>query len=97
LSRFSYFKKVMHQDSIKSFQEKLDIEYQWPSLYAFKFIVPKGKEAAIKEIFVQHDAVEKASSKGNYISITIKIMAPSSNTVIDYYLKASKIEGVIAL
>ena len=87
----------MHQDSIKSFKEKLDIEYQWPSLYTFKFIVPKGKEEIIKEIFIQHDVSEKASSKGNYISTTIKIMAHSSDIVIDYYIKASKIEGVIAL
>jgi putative lipoic acid-binding regulatory protein len=87
----------MHQDSITSFQEKLDIEYQWPSLYTFKFIVPKEKVEEIKEIFIQHDVSEKASSKGNYISTTIKIMAPSSDIVIDYYIQASKIEGVIAL
>ncbi len=87
----------MHEESIHSFKDKLDKEYQWPSLYTFKFIVPKGQEEQIKGIFHQHDVIEKTSSKGNYISTTIKIMAPSSDTVIDYYLAASKIEGVIAL
>lgn len=87
----------MHEDSINSFKEKLDNEYQWPSLYSFKFIVPKGKEDEVKVIFHQHEVKEKASSKGNYISVTAKVMAQSSDTIIDYYIKASKIEGVIAL
>ena len=87
----------MHEDSIKSFKEKLDNEYQWPSLYSFKFIVPKGQEEEMKVIFYQHEVKEKSSSKGNYISVTANVMAKSSDIIIDYYIKASKIEGVIAL
>ncbi len=87
----------MHEDSIKSFKEKLDKEYEWPSLYSYKFIVPKGKEGEVKKIFHQHEVIEKASSKGNYISITVKVMMQSSDAIVDYYIKASKIEGVIAL
>ena len=84
-------------DAIKSFKEKLDEQYDWPSLYTFKFIVPEGKKEEVKAIFSKHDMTEKQSSKGNYISITIKIMAASSDIIVEYYLKANKIEGLIAL
>lgn len=89
--------KSNDQKTIDSFKEKLDVEYDWPALYIFKFIVPKDKTQLVKDIFVNHETSEKASSKGNYISITAKVMADSSDTIIDYYVKASTIEGVIAL
>jgi uncharacterized protein len=80
-----------------SFKEKLDRHYAWPSLYVFKFIVPKGKEEEVKKLFPQHDASEKFSSEGNYASITIRMMMPSSEAVIEIYQQASAIEGLIAL
>lgn len=79
------------------FREKLDQHYHWPALYMFKFIVPKGKEEDIKNMFPLHLSTEKASRNGNYISVTIQMMMPSSNAVIDVYQSASQIEGLIAL
>lgn len=87
----------MDQEWINSFREKLDQHYRWPSLYMFKFIVPKGKEEEVKNLFPQHNTNEKSSREGNYTSITFEIMAPSSQAVIDVYQKASVIEGLIAL
>ena len=87
----------MSDQSINSFKEKLEKEYDWPALYTFKFIVPKGQEGQIKTIFKNHEVSEKHSSKGNYISVTAKVMAESSEKIVDYYLEANKIEGVIAL
>ncbi|HNP17932.1 MAG TPA: DUF493 family protein [Fulvivirga sp.] len=87
----------MDGKSIASFKEKLEKEYNWPALYVFKFIVPRGKEDEIKNLFIHHEVSEKASSKGNYVSITSKVMAQSSEKVIEYYLAANEVEGVIAL
>ncbi len=87
----------MDQSSIDSFRAKLDQHYRWPSLYMFKFIVPRGKEAAVKNLFPMHDTTEKSSREGNYTSITMQIMAPSSEVVIEIYRKAATIEGLIAL
>ncbi|MBX2965306.1 MAG: DUF493 domain-containing protein [Cyclobacteriaceae bacterium] len=84
-------------NSVESFREKLNQHYSWPSLYMFKFIVPKGKEQDVKNLFPTHEVTEKASSQGNYTSITAQIMAPSSDTVIEIYQKAAAIEGLIAL
>lgn len=87
----------MSNNDILSFKEKLDNEYEWPSLYTFKFIVPKGQEDEVRAIFGNHEVAEKQSRKGNYISLTAKVMAESSDKVIDFYIQANKIEGIIAL
>lgn len=88
---------MSNQSSIDSFKEKLDQTYEWPALYTFKFIVPKKQEEKVRDLFTRHEVTAKESSKGNYISLTAKIMAESSEKVIDYYLEANKIEGIIAL
>lgn len=87
----------MDKEWIKSFAEKLDRHYAWPSLYIFKFIVPAGKEEEVKKIFPLHTTTEKHSKQGNYISITVQMMMPSSEAVIEIYQQASAIPGLIAL
>lgn len=81
----------------ESLREKLDQHYSWPSLYTFKFIVPKGKEEEVKNLFPQHEAAERQSKNGNYTSVTLNMMMPSSDAVIEVYQKVSTIEGIIAL
>ncbi|WP_224995448.1 DUF493 family protein [Cesiribacter sp. SM1] len=80
-----------------SFREKLDQQYDWPSLYTFKFIVPQGSEMQVKELFPGTEVTEKKSRKGNYISLTARLMAESSDAIIEVYLKAHHIKGLIAL
>lgn len=87
----------MKQEWFSTFKEKLDQHYAWPALYIFKFIVPKGKEDEVKKLFPQHDITERASSQGNYTSLTIQMMMPSSESVIEVYKSASVVEGLIAL
>ncbi len=80
-----------------SFRQKLDQHYSWPSLYMFKFIVPSGKEGEVKNLFPKHTPTEKKSKNGNYTSITFQMMMVSSDAVIDVYVQASLVEGVVAL
>ena len=87
----------MEHHQISSFREKLEKHYAWPALYMFKFIVPTGKEEEVKKLFPLHTATEKLSKNGKYTSITIQMMIPSSDKVIEVYQEASKIEGLIAL
>jgi putative lipoic acid-binding regulatory protein len=82
---------------IESFREKLDQLHSWPTLYMFKFIVPKGKEEEVRSLFPLHIPSEKESKNGNYISLTLQMMMPSSKAVISVYQKVSAIEGIIAL
>jgi hypothetical protein len=82
---------------IESFREKLDQHHSWPMLYMFKFIVPKGKEEELRNLFPLHTPSEKESRNGNYISLTLQMMMPSGNAVVNVYQKVSAIEGIIAL
>jgi putative lipoic acid-binding regulatory protein len=87
----------MDQEWMKSFREKLDQHYAWPSLYMFKFIVPSGKEEAVKKLFPKHIFSEKHSREGKYTSVTVQMMMPSSEAVVTVYEQASAIDGLIAL
>ena len=83
--------------SYRAFKEKLDLEHQWPSVYMFKFIVPKNLKNVIPEMFPDENISTRESKEGNYISYTIEIMMKSSDEVISIYEEVHKIEGIIAL
>jgi hypothetical protein len=84
-------------DSYHDFKEKLDFEHQWPTVYMFKFVVPSEKVQEFHGIFEEESLQSKKSKSGKYASFTLKKMMSSSQEVVEIYLKARKIEGIIAL
>jgi len=82
---------------LASLKEQLDSQTDFPTLYMFKFIVPIGRENEVAMLLPNNEAVLKKSTKGNYISVTIKAMMPSSESILSVYTRASKIEGIISL
>lgn len=88
---------MAEETNFDSFRERLEHEYEWPSLYTFKFIVPRDQEDAVMELFPKVEVSTKESSGGKYISLTARLMANSSDTIISVYEKAQHIEGLIAL
>lgn len=82
---------------LASLKEQLDSQIDFPTLYMFKFIVPIGRENEVAMLLPNNEAVLKKSTKGNYISVTIKAMMPSSESILSVYTRASKIEGIISL
>jgi putative lipoic acid-binding regulatory protein len=87
----------MDQEWINNFRIKLDEHHSWPTIYIFKFIVPKGKEVQLKELFPMHTSTDKVSTQGNYVSVTFQMMMHSSESVIEVYERASAVEGLISL
>ncbi|QNL21920.1 DUF493 domain-containing protein [Hyphobacterium sp. CCMP332] len=89
--------------SLKAKYESLKIQleesYEWPSEYIFKFILKSGakeKQLKVRELFEQNVSLSfKSSSKGTYISVTIKATMQSPEHVIDIYKEASKIKELI--
>lgn len=78
------------EESIKSF----------PYIYMFKFIIKAdNKTMALVEVIFDNDAeiIQKQSSKGNFISITVKQVVMNVDEIIDIYEKAAEIEGVMSL
>jgi putative lipoic acid-binding regulatory protein len=82
---------------LASLKEQLDSQTDFPTLYMFKFIVPIGKENEVAKLLPRNELVLKKSAKGNYASVTIKAMMPSSDSIIAVYEQASAIEGIISL
>lgn len=80
-----------------TFRERLEAQSSFPTLYMFKFIVPKGSESQVASLLPNNEMKLKESSKGTYVSATIQALMPSSEAIIDVYMRASHIEGVIAL
>jgi putative lipoic acid-binding regulatory protein len=87
----------MDDNWINSFRQRLDEHYAWPALYTYKFIVPRGKEQEVKDLFPFHLATERNSKQGNYTSITVQVMMQSGDAVVEIYKKAAAIEGIVAL
>lgn len=80
-----------------NFQQLLDDNNEWPVHYLFKFIVPKAGLSELEALFSDHSIDVKASSKGNYLSLTMHIRVENSDEVVAIYRAAGEVEGVIAL
>lgn len=86
---FDELKKKL-EESITSF----------PYIYMFKFIIKAdNKTMALVEVIFDNDAeiIQKQSSKGNFISITVKQVVMNVDEIITIYEKAAEIEGVMSL
>lgn len=75
--------------------------FDWPVVYMFKFIVPSDNDkiAQVEALFNSKESQinMRTSRKGNFVSVTAKEMMMSPDKVIEKYLAAEKIEGLIAL
>ena len=85
-----------------SFEEEkfrliLENEYKWPCHYLFKFIVPSDSLEDVQKIFHGHQTKVKESKKGNYVSVTCRILIDETDQVLDFYKEVSKIKGCISL
>lgn len=88
-------------EKYEKLKAQLEEGFEWPSVYLFKFIVPANnkKIAKVESLFNSKEAQIsiRQSRKGNYVSVSGKEMMLSPQKVIDRYLEAEKIEGLIAL
>lgn len=91
----------MAEHTFDELQKKLEETiHSFPYVYLFKFIIKADNKAmALVEVMFSNDAeiIQKQSSKGNYISISVKQVVLSVDEIITIYKKASEIEGVIVL
>lgn len=87
------------EEKYESLKAKLEESSSWPSEYVFKFILKssaKEKQQQVRAIFKQNVSLSfKSSSKGNYLSVTIKAKMQDPEAVIDVYREASKIKELI--
>ena len=79
------------------FQDLLDDQMEWPSLYVFKFIAPQARRDQLTAVFGRHPVKVRVSRQGNYISVTARMEMHSSYEIIALYKAAAVVEGVILL
>jgi uncharacterized protein len=84
-------------NSLQSFRASLDANYDWPSVYPFKFIVPSDQSQAVLELFADDPVREKSSSSGRFIAYTMEMHMHSCDEVIAIYQRVAQIPGVISL
>lgn len=88
------------EDKLGRLKAVIDETVTFPSDYVFKFIVPLEQ---IQHLLVIVEEIEgthlekKPSQNGNYISVTLKIVAYESEDILIIYRKASKVKGIISL
>lgn len=74
---------------------------KWPTEYLYKFIVPANQDKIdfIEKAFNNLGAVIKTnqSKNGNYSSVSINVMMPSADAIIEKYKELSSVEGIISL
>ena len=84
-----------------AFRELLEQNYTWPSIYMFKFVCPASNEnIAYLESLFNCETAEihiRASSKGNFVSVTAKEMMMSPDRVIERYSQVKTIPGLLSL
>jgi putative lipoic acid-binding regulatory protein len=90
---------TMKDEQFNSLREQLN-KINWPAVYMFKFIIPaENKKIALVESKFSDEAeiAQKESSNGKYISITVKEVMLSTESIIDKYKEMEGIEGLMAL
>lgn len=80
-----------------SLKERLDAHYTWPSVYLFKFIVPREQSNQVIELLDDASLKEKYSAKGRFVSFSCEKLVQSSDEVIALYRLMEKIPGIITL
>ena len=82
-------------------KQSLDETTDFPGEYLFKFIIPSAGdgETVIEKSFDGTGAVitTRTSKKGNYTAISITVVMPDSQSVIDKYKELSVIRGILPL
>ncbi|MFN5149069.1 MAG: DUF493 family protein [Flavobacteriia bacterium] len=87
------------EDVFEKLRMQLELE-EWPNVYLFKFIVPNEPELVAKATALFTNEAEMSlhpSSTGKYISVSVKELMMDVDSIIDRYVQASKIKGIISL
>jgi len=81
----------------ESFIEKLENNHDFPGRYMFKFIVRPEHQHKV-EALIEGAEIRLTPSSGNkYVSVTILAHMETSQSVVDVYKQAYKIDGIISL
>jgi uncharacterized protein len=86
-------------DPFSKLREQLALQ-EWPDVYLFKFIVPNQSDLLARTTALFGDLSEISfheSKTGKYISVSAKEVMTDVDSIIEVYIRAAEIKGLIAL
>lgn len=89
----------MSADPFEKLREQLELQ-EWPNVYFFKFIVPNNAHSLAQTAALFDETADlqfHESKTGKFISVSAKEMMLSVDSIIEIYIKAAQIEGIISL
>lgn len=89
----------MSEDVFAKLKERLALQ-EWPDVYFFKFIVPNDPHSLAQASALFNETADitfHESKTGKYISVSAKEMMLNVESIMEVYVKAAKIKGVISL
>ena len=89
----------MDKDETQKAKDSLNLHYDWPCVYGFKFImptVPNREKELIAMFSADVEVKTKTSKNAKYRSFTINAVMLSADEVLEKYAKANQIEGLIS-
>ncbi len=91
---------MLNEETKEKLRSRLNSVHEWPSVYMYKFIFEPDDERLEKVLALfpkESELLRRYSKGGKYLSITAKEVMMNADDVIDRYVKASEIDGVIVL
>lgn len=79
------------------FKHLLKEGHDWPCDYDFRFIVPENSLEDFEQLFAEVELDRRPSRNGKYVRFGFTLSLNSENEVIEYYQRASVVEGLISL
>jgi len=91
---------MLSEEAQAKLRERLDQVHEWPSVYMYKFIC-EPDQARIDRITAlfppEVEILRRYSAGGKYVSFTVREVMMSADEVVQRYVIASDIEGLIVL
>lgn len=79
------------------FRDLLNAQYQWPTPYRFKFVVPMTSLPRLESALEGKKLDFKPSKTGKYMSVTYTGQMSSADEIIEVYQRLQNIPGIITL
>lgn len=91
---------MLSEEAQAKLRERLDQVHEWPSVYMFKFICEPDQERLDRILALfppEMEVLRRYSAGGKYVSLTIREVMMNADDVVERYVRASEITGVIVL
>ena len=83
--------------SYSQLAQMLEEQFEWPGPYLFKFVVPAAKESDVRALLGDAEITTRASKNGTYVSVSATVTLDSPRAVVEVYLRAEKIDGLLSI